>query len=249
MLDDAAEPLEVDESEEFDFEIVPSTPEDQTEEAVIKRWLVGAACDVSARLQALHGIPFRLEELISVLRDHFALVQEIYETAGENSYVGIEHAHTSCLRWIERCVSEDRLPGSWCEKIRIEDLTGEVNLLREKAKTKVRLRIVPEALGEDLALARRQTEGQGCVSENKVRVEAFLDKIGASSAWLAHMESRKPEKKLLWRLAGHKQARQFERWQSGNEEATGRDMDNFERILSLAPREFVSELRGKGLIP
>jgi hypothetical protein len=53
----------------------------------------------------------------------------------------------------------------------------------------------------------------------------------------------------IWLAAGHKTARQFQRWQASDPKATKQDDDNFRRILAMKPADFVGLLKNKGVIP
>ena len=48
-------------------------------------------------------------------------------------------------------------------------------------------------------------------------------------------------RKDIWTQAGHKTGRQFEYWQKEDEDATGADRRNFERILGKAPQAFIHD--------
>jgi hypothetical protein len=48
-------------------------------------------------------------------------------------------------------------------------------------------------------------------------------------------------RKQIWEVAGHKYARQFERWQSNSPKATGADEGNFARILKDPPEKFLKD--------
>jgi len=56
-------------------------------------------------------------------------------------------------------------------------------------------------------------------------------------------------RKSIWRLAGHRHARQFEYWQEESPKATGEDNRNFGRLLGLSPSDFIALLKKSGVLP
>ncbi|HTQ54029.1 MAG TPA: hypothetical protein VMI94_06180 [Bryobacteraceae bacterium] len=52
----------------------------------------------------------------------------------------------------------------------------------------------------------------------------------------------------IWRAVGHKHPRQFQHWQAQDSRATESDYQNFGRILSMNPADFVTLLKRIGLI-
>ena len=83
---------------------------------------------------------------------------------------------------------------------------------------------------------------KGPVAERRALVDTFLNQFQDQTG-------RKGTRKMIWQLARHQKARQFERWQSSDINATGADERNFARILSLSPSDFESELKKRGIIP
>lgn len=78
--------------------------------------------------------------------------------------------------------------------------------------------------------------------ERKAQVEDFI-------ASCNQISSTRIYKKHIWLAAGHRNGRQFEYWQSCDEEETNdSDRQVFGRILSTPPREFLTLLIRKGLI-
>ena len=55
-------------------------------------------------------------------------------------------------------------------------------------------------------------------------------------------------RKHIWGAIGHRQPRQFQYWQAGDGQATEEDDQNFRRILSMEPSDFIAILKQKKLI-
>jgi hypothetical protein len=53
---------------------------------------------------------------------------------------------------------------------------------------------------------------------------------------------------MIWRSAGYKKRCEFERWQSNSPKATKKAAENFMRILSMSPCEFVELLKKQKLL-
>ncbi len=60
--------------------------------------------------------------------------------------------------------------------------------------------------------------------------------------------SAKVIRKHIWRSVGHKNGRQFQYWQAESAEATESDRQNFQRVIDMAPRDFISILTKKGIL-
>jgi hypothetical protein len=78
-------------------------------------------------------------------------------------------------------------------------------------------------------------------AERRAAVDALLERACV-------LFTGRPSRTQIWKLAGHKTARQFERWQAADSRATRADATNFRRIVKLPPEGFLSELRKKRLI-
>jgi len=75
-------------------------------------------------------------------------------------------------------------------------------------------------------------------------VDAFLLQCNRESAG-----GLKVLKKHIWLVAGHRQRRQFQFWQSRSDRAANEDDRNFGRILRMPPAEFLALLKKKGILP
>lgn len=58
----------------------------------------------------------------------------------------------------------------------------------------------------------------------------------------------KVQRKHIWLAAGHRTGRQFAYWQANSPKASKTDHQNFVRILSMKPAEFVALLRERGIV-
>ena len=85
---------------------------------------------------------------------------------------------------------------------------------------------------EDIAESGR---GPAEATDRRQQVEEFLNRCNALAG-----VPRKILKKDIWQAARHKTDRQFQRWQARDENTTGADERNFDRLISMEPKKFVT---------
>jgi hypothetical protein len=78
-------------------------------------------------------------------------------------------------------------------------------------------------------------------SDWRAVVDNFIRKCGQETPL-------KVTRKHIWKAAGHATARQFEYWQAWDAKTIAQDDQNFRRILSMSPTDFVALLKKKGII-
>jgi hypothetical protein len=81
----------------------------------------------------------------------------------------------------------------------------------------------------------QETEPAKTMSPTRQRIETFLETMRQHG----HRISRKD----IWQLAGYEDATEFERFQREDPRATAGSRQQFDRVLTLRPEEFVQKLR------
>ncbi len=88
---------------------------------------------------------------------------------------------------------------------------------------------------------KRQRRGAGTRRE---QVDRFLLQCNRAAR-----EGEKVLRAHLWHFADHTSSRQFEYWQKSDEKkATRKSGEKFERVLAMPPAQFLTMLRGRGLL-
>jgi hypothetical protein len=83
----------------------------------------------------------------------------------------------------------------------------------------------------------------GDIADRRRMVDAFLLQCNQEPSL-----SVKVIRKHIWHAVGHKNPRQFQYWQAGDDDTTAADTQNFSRVLAMHPAKFVALLRQKGLL-
>ena len=117
---------------------------------------------------------------------------------------------------------------------------------------------VATASHEDLSTAPPIVRDEPSETNNAVPVTGSIDKPGERralivDAFLQRCNERvdggtKVIRKHIWGAIGHQQPRQFQYWQADDVQATEEDDQNFRRILSMEPSDFIAILKQKKLI-
>jgi hypothetical protein len=76
--------------------------------------------------------------------------------------------------------------------------------------------------------------------DGRQQVERFIQKCRATDPRIS--------RKHIWQAVGHKQPKQFQRWQRGDDKTTAADKRNFSRILSMAPSKFIELLKSMKIL-
>ncbi len=100
------------------------------------------------------------------------------------------------------------------------------------------------AKGPQSAVATNAEKASKENTDTRARVDAFLLQCNQESDLKVKLI-----RTHIWRLAGHKTARQFQYWQAEDDEATDEDERSFGRILDMKPAIFVALLKQKRIIP
>lgn len=118
----------------------------------------------------------------------------------------------------------------------------ETGAMGAQAQSTLLIERAPNAANGGLGSGNSDRESPMLPQNNRQRVDAFLESVKKTT------KLARPTRTMIWRLAGHSTARQFERWQADNDEATASDHKNFNRILNLSPAEFEKQARDKSII-
>jgi hypothetical protein len=90
-----------------------------------------------------------------------------------------------------------------------------------------------------LTKAEAPGEGQESGTDRRAEVDAFIKR--------ARQINTKIFKRHIWKLAGYRNATEFERFQRGSR-ATATATENIGRILRMTPKQFIQALTNKSLL-
>jgi hypothetical protein len=202
--------------------------------------------------------------VVPLMKDRPAGLEEFRHAIGSAAETAFRYAH-----FLYRDVQGGRMLGLWHRDIRnrLFDLAKDADdwwwntqivpavWERFVGAGGVPVPAILEAEGVSASPSATEAEGGDPVIANSTPESAVTggqDRRAAVDAFIEKCFSGpqvRVTRTMIWRSLGYKYRSEFERWENNHVRATKRSAENFARVLSMPPVDFVNLLKRRSLLP